>query len=81
MNEAEPANSLPSPTDDPEAALNAAVALRRLADRLEAESVQAAIDQGWTWAEVAQALGVTRQAAHKKHAGRRKPDRTTRKRK
>lgn len=59
---------LPSPGDDPEGALTASVTLRRLADRLEAEAVHAAIDSGWTWAEVAQALGVSRQAAHKKHS-------------
>lgn len=62
------APSLPSPSEDPEAALNAAVALRNLSEGLEAEAVQAAIDQGWSWAQVAQALGVSRQAAHKKHA-------------
>ncbi len=26
--------------------------------------------QGWTWSQVAEALGVTRQAVHKKHAKR-----------
>jgi biotin operon repressor len=26
--------------------------------------------EGWTWTEVAEALGVTRQAVHKKHAKR-----------
>ncbi len=60
--------SLPSPEDDPEAALAAAVALRNLAERLEAAAVLAGIERGWSWAQVAQALGVTRQAAHKKHA-------------
>lgn len=60
---------LPSP-DDPAAALAAVVALRRTAERLEREAVARAIDQGWTWAQVAEALGVTRQAAHKRHAGR-----------
>jgi Homeodomain-like domain len=47
------------------------VALRRLADRLERAAVARAVEQGWTWAQVAEALGVTRQAAHKRHAGRR----------
>lgn len=46
------------------------VSLRRLADRLELAAVQAAIEQGWTWAQIAEALGVTRQAVHKKHAHR-----------
>jgi DNA-directed RNA polymerase specialized sigma24 family protein len=54
--------------DDPAEALAAVVALRRLADRLERAAVARAIDEGWTWAQVAEALGVTRQAVHKKHA-------------
>jgi hypothetical protein len=61
---------LPSP-DDPADALAAVVALRRLADQLEYDAVARAVDQGWTWAQVAQSLGVSRQAAHKKHARRR----------
>jgi DNA-directed RNA polymerase specialized sigma24 family protein len=59
------------PPEDPAAALAAVVALRRLADRLERAAVKRAIDEGWTWAQVAQALGVTAQAAHKRLAGRR----------
>lgn len=62
-------DSLPSP-DDPDAALGAVVALRRLADRLEAAAVESALAQGWSWTQIAQSLGVTKQAAHKKHAGR-----------
>ena len=61
---------IPSP-EDPAEALAAVVALRRLADRLERAAVARAIGQGWTWAQVAEALGVTRQAAHKRHAARR----------
>lgn len=60
---------LPTP-DDPEAALAAVVAVRRAADRLELAAVAQAVAQGWTWAEVAEALGVTRQAAHKRFANR-----------
>ena len=56
--------------DDPEAALAAALALRRLADQLEAAAVEQAIASGWTWAQVAESLGVTRQAAHKKYSKR-----------
>lgn len=57
--------ALPSP-DDPEAALAAVVALRLTADRLEAAAVAAALAQGWSWAQIAQALGVSKQAAHKR---------------
>ena len=42
----------------------------RLADRLEDAEVERALREGWTWPEVAEALGVTRQAVHKKHAKR-----------
>lgn len=48
-------------------ALRAVVALRRLADRLELHQVQAALDAGYAWPEIAVALGVTRQAVHKKY--------------
>jgi len=58
-----------SPTD-PADGLAAVVALRRLAERLEAAEVERAMRDGWSWTEVAQALGVTRQAVHKKHAKR-----------
>ena len=56
--------------DDPAEQLASAVALRRLADRLEDEGVERAIRAGWGWSRVAEALGVTRQAVHKKHARR-----------
>jgi transcriptional regulator with GAF, ATPase, and Fis domain len=55
---------------DPADGLAAVVALRRLADRLEDATVERALREGWTWAQVAEALGVTRQAVHKKHAKR-----------
>ena len=58
---------LPSAPDD---GLAAVVALRRLADRLEDAEVERALRDGWTWAQIAEALGVTRQAVHKKHAKR-----------
>jgi hypothetical protein len=58
------------PPDDPAEALAAVVALRRLADRLERAAVARAIQEGWTWQHVAEALGITRQAAHKRHAHR-----------
>lgn len=54
--------------DEPGDALAAALALRELADRIERKAVRQAIEDGWTWAQIAEALGVTRQAAHKKHA-------------
>jgi hypothetical protein len=56
--------------EDPAAGLAAVVALRRLADRLEDSQVEQAMRAGWSWSEVAEVLGVTRQAEHKKHARR-----------
>jgi len=56
--------------EDPVDALAAVGAMRRLADRVEAAAVSQAISDGWTWAQIAEALGVTRQAVHKKHARR-----------
>jgi DNA invertase Pin-like site-specific DNA recombinase len=57
--------------EDPRDGLRAVVALRVLADRLEAREVDRALAAGWTYQEVADALGVTRQAVHKKHGKRR----------
>lgn len=51
----------------PADALAAVVALRRLADQLEDAAVEQAMRDGWGWPRVAEALGVTRQAVHKKH--------------
>ena len=63
---------VPDP-NNPSEALAAVVSLRRLADRLEFASVQAAIDQGWNWVQIADALGVTKQAVHKKYSRRVRP--------
>ena len=60
---------LPKPADT-EVALAAVVAMRRAADRLELAAVQCAIDKGWTWVDIADALGVTKQAVHKRYARR-----------
>lgn len=57
-------------TDDPSQGLAAVVALRRLADELEDRNVEQAMRAGWSWSRVAEGLGVTRQAVHKKHAKR-----------
>ena len=60
---------VPDPSE-PDKAFAAVVALRRLADRLELAAAATAIHDGWSWADVADALGVSRQAAHKKLAHR-----------
>jgi DNA-directed RNA polymerase specialized sigma24 family protein len=58
--------------DDPDTGLRAVRAMRELADRLEVLQVRNARDRGWPWQQIADALGVTRQAVHKKHARGRK---------
>ncbi|GGC53074.1 HTH domain-containing protein [Hoyosella rhizosphaerae] len=52
---------------DPAVGLQAVVALRKLADQLEAVHVSNARTHGWSWNEIAQRLGVSRQAVHKKY--------------
>ena len=53
---------------DPGTGLRAAAALRRLAELMELAQVRNARRQGWSWQDVAEALGVSRQAVHKKYA-------------
>ncbi|MCC3651003.1 MULTISPECIES: hypothetical protein [Streptomyces] len=55
---------------DPAVGLRAVAALRRLVERLETLQVDSARRQGWSWEEIGTALGVSRQAVHKKHARR-----------
>jgi DNA-directed RNA polymerase specialized sigma24 family protein len=50
--------------------LRAVVALRNLLETLEILQVDNARRQGWSWQEIAQALGVSKQAVHKKHSAR-----------
>lgn len=56
--------------DDPREGLEAVVALRRTLEALEAAQVENAFVAGWSWAEISEVLGVSRQAVHKKHAKR-----------
>lgn len=55
-------------TSDPRSALRAIASLRALADRLELAQVEAGLRAGMSWQDVADALGVSRQAVHKKYA-------------
>jgi len=59
---------------DPAVGLAAVASLRSLANELEALHVANARGCGWSWQAIADALGVTRQSAHKKHSadGRRR---------
>lgn len=57
-------------SQDPQVGLHAVAALRRLVERLEILQVDNARRQGWSWEEIGRALGVSRQAVHKKHGRR-----------
>ncbi len=60
-------------SEDPSVGLRAVRSLRVLVERLETLQVQNARDSGWTWEQIAQVLGVTRQAVHKKYSRGRGP--------
>jgi hypothetical protein len=55
---------------DPAVGLRAVGALHRLAERLEAIHVRRARQQGWSWEQIGDALGVSRQSVHAKYAKR-----------
>ena len=55
---------------DPLVGLRAVRALRRLLEHLEQTQVRRARSEGWSWQEIADVLGVSRQAVHKKHGRR-----------
>ena len=52
---------------DPATGLRAVRSLRELADRHELLQVRRARELGLSWQEIAESLGVTRQAVHKKY--------------
>ena len=54
-------------SSDPQVGLVSVAALRRLVDHLERVQVRRARSLGWSWADIARDLGVTRQATFKKH--------------
>jgi hypothetical protein len=52
---------------DPGSGLRASVALHRLAERIEANQVRGARIAGWSWQQIGDALGITRQSVHAKY--------------
>ena len=54
-------------SDDPAIGLRASLALHRLAERVEANHVTSAREKGWSWQQIGDALGVTRQSVHTKY--------------
>lgn len=57
---------------DPAEGLRAVASLRVLLEQLQQLQVDNARDQGWSWQDIADALGVSRQAVHKRYGGRRR---------
>jgi hypothetical protein len=57
---------------DPAVGLAAVASLRTLVERLEALQVENARRRGWSWEQVGAALGVSKQAVHRKHGRRRR---------
>jgi len=55
---------------DPRAGLRAVAALRGLLDRLEVLQVGNARELGWSWQDIAERLGVTKQTVHRKYGRR-----------
>lgn len=55
---------------DPRVGLRAVAALRRLLETLENLHVDNARAQGWSWQDIAEELGVTKQTVHRKHGRR-----------
>jgi DNA-directed RNA polymerase specialized sigma24 family protein len=56
---------------DPAVGLAAVASLRALLESLEELQVRNARERGWSWQQIAEVLGVSKQAVHKKHGGRR----------
>ncbi|MBA2530066.1 MAG: helix-turn-helix domain-containing protein [Euzebyales bacterium] len=57
-------------SDDPHIGLRAVAALRALTEQLELLHVANARAQGWSWRDIADRLGVTKQTVHRKHGRR-----------
>ena len=54
---------------DPAKGLEAVASLRTLLESLEELQVENARARGWSWERIARALGVSKQAVHKKYRG------------
>jgi hypothetical protein len=61
------ATALAASDVDPATGLRAVAALRRMTDELERQQVVRARAAGWSWQQIGDALGISRQAVHKKH--------------
>jgi DNA-directed RNA polymerase specialized sigma24 family protein len=55
-------------SEDPAVGLRAVSALHRLAEQVEAFHVHLAREHGWSWEQIGDALGVSRQSVHARYA-------------
>jgi DNA-directed RNA polymerase specialized sigma24 family protein len=66
-------------SEDPEIGLRAVASLRSLAEAVEELQVRRARTLGWSWQQIAELLGVSKQAVHQKYGtGERRPRRRLR---
>jgi DNA-binding NarL/FixJ family response regulator len=56
---------------DPDVGLRAVASLRLLVEELQELQIANAREHGWSWQQIASALGVSKQAVHQKYGGRR----------
>lgn len=54
-------------TEDPAVGLRAVGALHKLAEQVEATAVALAREHSWTWEQIGDALGMSRQSVHAKY--------------
>lgn len=54
-------------SNDPDVGLRAVAALRELTERLEVLQIENARKLGWSWQDIAERLGVTKQTVHRKY--------------
>jgi DNA-directed RNA polymerase specialized sigma24 family protein len=66
-------------SDDPEVGLRGVASLRALLEAVEELQVARARELGWSWQQIADLLGVSKQAVHQKYGkGGRRPRRRPR---
>src|SRR5438034_10614849 len=66
-------------SEDPEVGLRGVASLRALLEAVEEFQVRRARELGWSWQQIAELLGVSKQAVHQKYGtGARRPRRRRR---
>ena len=66
-------------SEDPEIGLRGVASLRALLEAVEELQVSRARELGWSWQQIAEPLGVSKQAVHQKYGkGERRPKRSVR---